>query len=59
MPGSRFELLDGVGHFPQLERPFEFAGLLADFVDATDAADLDTVTMRERLLDAGTLSVVA
>ncbi len=25
MPGSRLELFAGVGHFPQLERPSEFA----------------------------------
>ena len=32
MPGSRLEILDGVGHFPQLERPTAFARLLADFI---------------------------
>ena len=32
MPGSRLEILDGVGHFPQLERPHEFAALLAEFI---------------------------
>lgn len=56
MPGSRLEVLDGVGHFPQLERPYEFAGLLADFVATTEAAELDTVSMRERLVDRGELS---
>lgn len=50
MPGSRLELLDGVGHFPQLERPFEFAGLLADFVAETEPAALDEETIRGRLL---------
>ena len=35
MPGSRFEVFEGVGHFPQLERPYEFARLLADFIAAT------------------------
>ncbi|MGH2953864.1 MAG: alpha/beta fold hydrolase [Solirubrobacterales bacterium] len=50
MPGSRLELLPGVGHFPQLERPSEFARLLAEFVAGTEAAELDTKTMRERLL---------
>jgi pimeloyl-ACP methyl ester carboxylesterase len=49
MPGSRLELFDRVGHFPQLERPFEFARLLAEFVAATEPAELDTQTMRERL----------
>ncbi len=55
MPGSRLEVLPGVGHFPQLERPVEFSRLLADFVAETEPADLDTVTMRDRLL-AGSLA---
>ena len=50
MPGSRLEVLAGVGHFPQGERPAEFARLLADFVATTEAAELSTETMRERLL---------
>ena len=53
MPGSRLEVLPGVGHFPQLE--LEFSRLLADFVAETEPADLDTVTMRDRLL-AGSLA---
>ena len=55
MPGSRLELLEGVGHFPQLESPVEFARVLAGFVDETEPAELDTVSMRETLRDAGTL----
>ncbi|MCD6014528.1 MAG: alpha/beta hydrolase fold protein [Solirubrobacterales bacterium] len=50
MPHSRLEILDGVGHFPQLERPFEFARLLAEFVADTEAAELDTASIRDRLL---------
>ena len=50
MPGSRLELLDGVGHFPQLEQPYRFAELLAEFIAETEPADLDTETMREKLL---------
>jgi pimeloyl-ACP methyl ester carboxylesterase len=56
MPGSRLELLDGVGHFPQLERPYEFATLLRDFVAETEAATLDTESMRDRLLSRGLLA---
>jgi pimeloyl-ACP methyl ester carboxylesterase len=55
MPGSRLELLDGVGHFPQLERPFEFARLLAEFVATTEAAELDTASLRDSLI-AGDLA---
>ena len=50
MPGSRFELFDDVGHFPQLERPYEFARLLAEFVADTEPAELDITTIRDRLL---------
>jgi pimeloyl-ACP methyl ester carboxylesterase len=50
MPGSRFELLDGVGHFPQLETPREFSRLLADFIAETEPAELDTGTIREKLI---------
>jgi pimeloyl-ACP methyl ester carboxylesterase len=59
MPGSRLELLDGVGHFPQLEQPHRFAELLGDFIATTEPADLDTETMRERLLHRGELEVSA
>jgi pimeloyl-ACP methyl ester carboxylesterase len=52
MPGSRLELLDGVGHFPQLEAPHEFSRLLADFIASTEPAELDTSTIREKLLVA-------
>jgi pimeloyl-ACP methyl ester carboxylesterase len=51
MPGSRLEILDGAGHFPQLERPAAFARLLSDFLATTKPAVLDTMTMRERLLE--------
>jgi pimeloyl-ACP methyl ester carboxylesterase len=57
MPGSRLELLEGVGHFPQVEEPYRFAELLADFIASTEPAELDTSTMRERLLHAGGLTV--
>ena len=50
MPGSRLEILDGIGHFPQLERADRFARLLDEFVASTEPAELDTATMRDRLL---------
>jgi pimeloyl-ACP methyl ester carboxylesterase len=49
MPGSRYELLGGVGHFPQLERPLEFSRLLADFVRTTKPANVTLESMRETL----------
>jgi pimeloyl-ACP methyl ester carboxylesterase len=57
MPGSRLELLEGVGHFPQLERPYQFAQLLAEFIAETEPAELDTATIRERLLDRASLEL--
>ena len=38
MPGSRLEIFEGVGHFPQSEAPKRFVEVLRDFVDATPAA---------------------
>ena len=49
MPGSRLELFDA-GHFPQLEHPYEFAQLLAEFIDDTPPARLDADDLRERVL---------
>jgi pimeloyl-ACP methyl ester carboxylesterase len=40
-PGSRLEILEGVGHFPQLHRPDELADLLLDFIRTTDPAHID------------------
>jgi pimeloyl-ACP methyl ester carboxylesterase len=32
VPGARFELIEGSGHFPHVERPDEFARLTLDFI---------------------------
>ena len=50
MPGSRLEILEGVGHFPQLEAPLEFARILKQFLAQTEAAELNTTTLRDSLL---------
>ena len=42
-PGSRLEVLAGVGHFPHVERPSEVVDLIDDFIDTTTQP-----TMRER-----------
>jgi pimeloyl-ACP methyl ester carboxylesterase len=34
-PGSRLEVLEGVGHFPHVERPSEVVDLLDDFINTT------------------------
>jgi pimeloyl-ACP methyl ester carboxylesterase len=51
MPGSRFELFEGSGHFPQLDRPLDFARLLGQFMHETEGARLDTDQMRELVLE--------
>ena len=38
MPGSRLEIFEGVGHFPQREAPERFIEVLSDFVDSTPTA---------------------
>jgi pimeloyl-ACP methyl ester carboxylesterase len=55
MPGSRLEIFEDVGHFPQLERPEQLAALLIDFCDTTAPARLelggdDLQELRKRLL---------
>jgi pimeloyl-ACP methyl ester carboxylesterase len=51
MPGSRLEVFERSGHFPQLEEPARFARTLEDFLDQTEPARLDTATMHQLLLD--------
>ncbi len=49
MPGSRFEVFAGAGHFPHAAEPGRFADLLGEFVASTEPADLRVETLRERL----------
>ena len=48
MPGSRLEIFDQAGHFPQLDEPVRFARLVTDFVDSTEPAEVDYHTIRDR-----------
>jgi hypothetical protein len=55
MPGSRLEIFDDAGHFPQLEQPVRFARVLIDFIESTAPAefefsDRDLNVLRERML---------
>ena len=50
MPGSRLEVFDEAGHFPQLDEPLRFARTLEDFFRETEPARLDAAMMRELLL---------
>ena len=42
MPGSRLEVFDGVGHFPQVEAPERFVEVLEDFLATTSPAQVST-----------------
>src|SRR3954454_1610287 len=55
IPGSRIEIFDDAGHFPQLHEPFRFARTLIDFVESTEPTrfefgDADLKMFRDRLL---------
>ncbi len=49
MPGSRLVVLDGVGHFPQVEAPEKFVDALVDFVTSTDPARFSPAERRRML----------
>ena len=57
MPGSRFELFEGAGHFPHLERPIPFARLLARFINETEPARLDGEEVARLLAERGALEI--
>ena len=50
MPDSRLEIFERSGHFPQLDEPVRFAGLLGDFIETTVPAELTADSLRERIL---------
>jgi pimeloyl-ACP methyl ester carboxylesterase len=47
--GSRLEVFARSGHFPQLDEPERFLHVLADFIDTTEPAALDSAGWRELL----------
>lgn len=51
LPGSRFELLGGSGHFPHLDQPQDVVELLDDFVASTKPASVEPGQLRRRLLE--------
>jgi pimeloyl-ACP methyl ester carboxylesterase len=61
MTGSRLEIFDDAGHFPQLEQPVRFAQVLVDFIENTDPvefefSDQDLNMLRQRMVKRGTRS---
>jgi pimeloyl-ACP methyl ester carboxylesterase len=58
MPGSRLEVFDRAGHFPQLDDPIGFADLLREFMESTEPYLLDMSSdefeqLRKRFLSGG------
>ncbi|HEV3266391.1 MAG TPA: alpha/beta fold hydrolase [Acidimicrobiales bacterium] len=49
IPGSQLVIIEGVGHFPQIEAPEQFVAALLDFVESTDPAHLGADD-RQRML---------
>jgi pimeloyl-ACP methyl ester carboxylesterase len=49
IPGSRLEVFDDIGHFPQLEDPIGFAEVVIDFVESTQPAAIDRDGFGKRL----------
>src|SRR3954468_3479561 len=55
MPGSRLEIFEGAGHFPQLDDPVRFVAVLREFLEDTEAAEFeftddDFDMLRDRIL---------
>ena len=50
MPGSRLEIMEGVGHFAHIERPEQFTDLLLDFLETTAASSVDLTAYHDALL---------
>jgi pimeloyl-ACP methyl ester carboxylesterase len=56
MPGSRLEIFESAGHFPQLDDPMRFAAVLREFLEETEPAEFDFTdddfdALRERILE--------
>jgi len=49
VPGSRLEVFEDSGHFPQLHDPERFSNLLSEFIASTEPAEFDVTSLRERL----------
>jgi pimeloyl-ACP methyl ester carboxylesterase len=49
VPNSRLEIFDGSGHFPHVDEPDRFTRLLLEFLDETEAADVEPWQWRELL----------
>lgn len=53
IPGSRLEIIEGVGHFPHVECPEKFCELLLDFLATSEASSFEPSDYRALLASAG------
>jgi pimeloyl-ACP methyl ester carboxylesterase len=51
IPGSRLEIIEGVGHFPHVEAPERFVEVLRDFIETSPVAPPGAETYRELLVE--------
>jgi pimeloyl-ACP methyl ester carboxylesterase len=51
MPGSTLELMSGCGHFPYVEQPRRFVGILSAFMAATEPASVTSADLSRRLAE--------
>jgi len=51
IPGSRLEIFENAGHFLHVEQPARFAATLADFIERTEPAHPDLVSLRDRVAE--------
>jgi pimeloyl-ACP methyl ester carboxylesterase len=49
IPGSRLVIIEGAGHFPQIEAPEQFVSALVDFIGSTEPARLSAQDRRRML----------
>jgi pimeloyl-ACP methyl ester carboxylesterase len=56
MPGSRLEVFERAGHFPHLDDPVRFIGVMSDFLASTEPATLDPETLRDRIRSGAALA---
>ena len=56
VPGSRLEIFPNAGHFPHLDDPLRFVGVLTDFMQTTEPANVHASRWSELLRSGGSTS---
>ena len=55
IPGSRLVIIEGAGHFPQIEAPEQFVSALVDFMGSTEPAHFGAQDRRRMLKERSDL----